>query len=67
MKKNSLKMPWGEQDELTGNPGIPMEVSLHALSDSLKRKTITLQGLLRGKKVSLLVDTGRFQLNEIHK
>lgn len=48
----------GEQDELTGNPGIPMEVSLHALSDSLKRKTITLQGLLRGKKVSLLVDTG---------
>lgn len=42
---------------MTGNPGIPMEVSLHALSDSLKRKTITLQGLLQGRTVSLLVDT----------
>lgn len=47
----------GEQEELTGNPGIPMEVSLHALSDFLKRKTITLQGLMGGRLFSLF-DTG---------
>ncbi|XP_071939900.1 uncharacterized protein [Coffea arabica] len=48
----------GEQDEQTGNPGQPMELSLHALSESLKRKTITLTGILDGEKVFMLVDTG---------
>ncbi|XP_027124419.1 uncharacterized protein [Coffea arabica] len=48
----------GEQDEQTGNPGQTMELSLHALSESLRRKTITLTGNLDGEKVFILVDTG---------
>ena len=48
----------GEQDELTGNPGKSVEVSLNALSDSLRRNTILLQGQLAGRNVKILVDTG---------
>nr|XP_027099356.1 uncharacterized protein LOC113718666 [Coffea arabica] len=48
----------GEQDELTGNPGEPVEISLNALSDSLRRNTILLQGQLAGEPVRILVDTG---------
>nr|XP_027123207.1 uncharacterized protein LOC113739959 [Coffea arabica] len=48
----------GEQDEQTGNLGQAMEVSLHALSEALKRKTITLSGILDGEEVLILVDTG---------
>ena len=48
----------GEQDEQTGNPGQTMELSLHALSESLRSKTITLTGILDGEKVFILVDTG---------
>nr|XP_027081138.1 uncharacterized protein LOC113703854 [Coffea arabica] len=48
----------GEQDEHTGNPGQTMEMSLHALSEALKRKTITLTGVLDGEEVLILVDTG---------
>ena len=35
-----------------------MEMSLHALSEALKRKTITLTGILDGEEVLILVDTG---------
>ena len=35
-----------------------MELSLNALSEALKRKTITLTGVLNGEEVSILVDTG---------
>lgn len=35
-----------------------MEVSLYALSNSLKRKTISLQGFLNGIIVNILVVTG---------
>ncbi|XP_027062727.1 uncharacterized protein [Coffea arabica] len=48
----------GEQDEQTRNPGQAMEMSLHALSEALKRKTITLSGILDGEEVLILVDTG---------
>ena len=48
----------GEQDEHTGNPGSVMEMSLHALSESLKRKTITITGQLDGEEVLILVDAG---------
>ncbi|XP_027127715.2 uncharacterized protein [Coffea arabica] len=48
----------GEQDKQTGNPGQTMEMSLHALSEALKRKTITLTGVLDGEEVLILVDTG---------
>lgn len=48
----------GEQEEGTGNPGQEMEVSLYALSDSLKRKTISLQGFMNNTTVTILVDTG---------
>ncbi|XP_071939847.1 uncharacterized protein [Coffea arabica] len=48
----------GEQDEQTGNPGQAIEISLHALSEALKRKTITLIGILDGEEVLILVDTG---------
>ncbi|XP_027081018.1 uncharacterized protein [Coffea arabica] len=48
---------FGEQDEQTGNPGQAMDMSLHALSEALKRKTITLTGTLDGEKVLILVDT----------
>ena len=34
-----------------------MELSLHALSESLRSKTITLTGILNGEKVFILVDT----------
>ena len=49
---------FGEQDEQTGNPGQAMDMSLHALSEALKRKTITLTGILDGEEVLILVDTG---------
>ncbi|XP_027088526.2 uncharacterized protein [Coffea arabica] len=48
----------GEQDEHTGNPRTVMEMSLHILSESLKRKTITITGQLDGEEVVILVDTG---------
>lgn len=48
----------GEQDEHTGNPGKPIDVSVYALSCAIQRKTITLQGQLKGETVSILVDTG---------
>nr|XP_027108798.1 uncharacterized protein LOC113728610 [Coffea arabica] len=48
----------GEQDETTGNPGEVMEMSLHTLSEALKRKTITLVGVLDGEEMLILVDTG---------
>nr|XP_027120660.1 uncharacterized protein LOC113737665 [Coffea arabica] len=48
----------GEQDETTGNPGQIMEMSLHTLSEALKRKTITLVGRLDGEEMLILVDTG---------
>ncbi|XP_027088762.1 uncharacterized protein [Coffea arabica] len=48
----------GEHDEHTGNPGQTMDMSLHALSEALKRKTITLTGVLNGEEVLILVDTG---------
>ena len=48
----------GEQDEATGNPGEVMEMSLHTLSEALKRKTITLVGRLDGEDMLILVDTG---------
>lgn len=44
----------GEQDEHTGNPGEPVDVSINALSDSLKKNTI----LVKGEIVRILVDTG---------
>nr|XP_027097511.1 uncharacterized protein LOC113717062 [Coffea arabica] len=46
------------KDEQTGNPGQTMELSLNALSEALKRKTITLTGVLNGEEVSIVVDTG---------
>lgn len=36
-----------------------MKVSLYALSDSFKTKTISLQGFIKNTTVSILVDTGR--------
>lgn len=48
----------GEQDEYTGNPGQAIDVSLHALTCAIQRKTITLEGSLKGEVVSILVDTG---------
>ncbi|XP_071926629.1 uncharacterized protein [Coffea arabica] len=48
----------GEQDELTNNPREPVEILLNALSDSLGRNTILLQGQLAGETVKILVDTG---------
>ncbi|XP_027150132.1 uncharacterized protein LOC113750340 [Coffea eugenioides] len=48
----------GEQDDQTGHPGQVMDMSLHALSEALKRKTITLTGKLDGEEVLILVDTG---------
>ncbi|XP_027098929.2 uncharacterized protein [Coffea arabica] len=48
----------GEQEENTGNPGQIMEMSLHTLSNALKRKTITLVGRLDGEEMLILVDTG---------
>ena len=45
----------GEQDESTGNPGQVMKMSLHTLSDAIKRKTITLTGWLDGEKMLILV------------
>lgn len=47
-----------EQDEETGNPGKLMDVLLHTLSNSLKKKTITLRGLIGDREVCILVDTG---------
>ncbi|XP_071917152.1 uncharacterized protein [Coffea arabica] len=40
------------------HPGQAMEMSLHALSEALKRKTITLTGVLDGEQMLILVDTG---------
>ena len=48
----------GEQDESTGNPGQIMEMSLYALSEAMKRKTITLVGKMDGEEMLILVDTG---------
>ncbi|XP_071940006.1 uncharacterized protein [Coffea arabica] len=48
----------GEQDESTGNPGHIIEMSLHALSEAMKRKTITLIGKWDGEEMLILVDTG---------
>ncbi|XP_027156574.1 uncharacterized protein LOC113757594 [Coffea eugenioides] len=48
----------GEQDEQTGHPGQSVDVSLHALTTSIKRKTLKLQGELGGKIISVLIDTG---------
>ncbi|XP_071903401.1 uncharacterized protein [Coffea arabica] len=48
----------GEQDELTGRVGELAEVSLNALSSTLKRKSIMLMGNLGGFPVKILVDTG---------
>ncbi|XP_027118691.1 uncharacterized protein [Coffea arabica] len=48
----------GEQDEYTGHPGQSVDVSLHALTSSIKRKTLKMQGLLKGKTISVMVDTG---------
>ncbi|XP_071909625.1 uncharacterized protein [Coffea arabica] len=48
----------GEQDEQTGHPGQSVDISLHALTASIKRKTLKLQGVLKGQTVSILVDTG---------
>ena len=52
---DALEDAIGEQDEQTGNPGQTMEMSLHAVSDSLRRITITLTGILDGEKVFILV------------
>ncbi|KAL3516697.1 hypothetical protein ACH5RR_023599 [Cinchona calisaya] len=46
----------GEQEEKTRNPGQMMEVSLHTLSNSLKRKTI----ILKDRTINVLLDTGSF-------
>lgn len=48
----------GEQDEQIGNLGLAMEMSLYALFEALKRKTITLIGILDGEEVLIPVDTG---------
>ena len=48
----------GKQDEKTGNPGELMDVSLHALTEVLKRNTITLKGEIKGVLIYILVDTG---------
>ncbi|XP_071905809.1 uncharacterized protein [Coffea arabica] len=48
----------GEHDEYTGHLGQSVDVSLHALTTSVKRKTLRLQGVLEGQTVSILVDTG---------
>ncbi|XP_071918893.1 uncharacterized protein [Coffea arabica] len=48
----------GEQDESTGNPGQVMEMSLHALSEAMKRKIVTLIGKWDGEEMLILVDTG---------
>lgn len=47
----------GEQDEETGNSGKLMDVSLHTLSNSIKRKTIILNGFLHNRMICILVDT----------
>nr|XP_027075980.1 uncharacterized protein LOC113699828 [Coffea arabica] len=46
----------GEQDESTGNLGQVMKMSLHALSEAIKRKTITLIGKWDGVEMLILVD-----------
>ena len=48
----------GEQDDQTGNPGQVMEMSLHALFEALKGKTITITEKMEGEEVLILVDTG---------
>lgn len=48
----------GEQDEQTGRPGEPVNVSLNALSGALKRKTIMLIGVIEDLPIKILVDTG---------
>lgn len=48
----------GEQEENTGNLGQVVEVYLHTLTNLMKRKTLRLQGILKGKIISVLIDTG---------
>nr|XP_027120832.1 uncharacterized protein LOC113737890 [Coffea arabica] len=57
-EENEFEDAVGEQDESTGNPGQVMEMSLHALSEAMKRKTITLVGRWDGEEMLILVDTG---------
>ena len=40
------------------NLGQTMEMSIHALFETIKRMTITLTGILNGEEVLILVDTG---------
>lgn len=47
----------GEHDEYTRNLGQVMDVSLCALSEALAKKTILIQGLLKTRKVLILIDT----------
>lgn len=44
----------GEQSQLK----TVIDMSMHALSDNLKRKTITLTGFIGDKALNILVDTG---------
>ena len=48
----------GKQDEVTSNIGVVVDMSFHTLSSGLKRKTITLQQVMRSVVVNVLVDTG---------
>ena len=45
-------------DEEEEDLGTVTEVSLNALSESMLRKTITLEGWIKDKKIRILVDTG---------
>lgn len=47
-----------EDEEEEGIDGTITEVSLNVLSDSMSRKTITLEGSLQGRPIKILVDTG---------
>nr|XP_017233536.1 PREDICTED: uncharacterized protein LOC108207610 [Daucus carota subsp. sativus] len=58
-----MLMEEGEKDFLEemieeGEEGTVEEVSLNALSAKIDRKTINLEGCMRGEKVHMLVDTG---------
>ncbi|KAK1395189.1 hypothetical protein POM88_014245 [Heracleum sosnowskyi] len=45
-------------EEEESEEGTVTEVSLNALSDSMMRKTITLEGTVKGEVIQILVDTG---------
>lgn len=47
-----------EEEENVIKEGTVTEVSLNALSESMLRKTITLDGCLKGHHIKILVDTG---------